>query len=146
MPGEQIDRASLAVLAVRHFRGNPPAGRPQQCSSHASDGGMALVEEPVERGTAPADRQTQAGAQCVRHASHRPERDSGDVASLELRDQLLAHAGPTRKVDLPPPGSQAERTDGLADVRVRHTANLGGWTARRRTRDSTPAYPERTDP
>ena len=121
-PSDDVDGTALTVDRVCHLRRRFPAEHGEPPHRLTDELGVALVEQPVERSSAPADFDLRRGVECREDGSDHPERRRGDVTALEERYLLLAHAGATRDVRLSPPSTQPESAHRSADAHVVHAA------------------------
>ncbi len=90
---EDVDGPALAPDGERRFDLHGPT----RCSQAPNDGfhdrGVVLIEQAVERLAAPSEPEIHLGTECDRGTDDRTNRDAGQLAAVDQRDQRSREAG-----------------------------------------------------
>lgn len=120
MPGQNVDRSTLAVDRKRHL-GNALPGRDPESRNHTIDDRRVVrVEESVGRLAVPVDSDDEPGAELLGDGLQVRDREAISTASFHARDQCLREARFFRQVDLPPAAPDAKGADHSTDARRIH--------------------------
>jgi hypothetical protein len=102
MPAQEIDRAALAPLRVRHLCDGLPVEVAQPARRRIDEGGVPSIEQPVNIRPQSADIGLEGQAEDGHDPPRRRDPDPGGATLLEVRDEGPADASPRRQVDLAP--------------------------------------------
>ncbi len=140
MPGDQIDRSSLAEDAVGQFGHDLPTVRREEVADRADQLGMTRIDEPIDGSTSPADLPLDAGLETTEDASHRANLDGVDVTSFEKGDLLLAQSYPGAQLLLGQARPASERPKESASADVVHRPIVDAGASAPLHRSSTASY------
>jgi hypothetical protein len=87
---------------------------------------MAFIDQSGEFGTPPPRLQRQPDVDGPRDRTERPDRERGQMPSLDKRDRALAHAGEYRDVALAKATSQPDCANCRSDPNVIHGDSIAG--------------------
>jgi len=82
MHPEDIDGSALAIARIRDFDQHLPAGAFESVGDPGDNGGVILVEQPIEGGAAPRCEQAQADIEGAEDASQQAECDRFEVPAF----------------------------------------------------------------
>jgi hypothetical protein len=120
---DDVDRASLAELRVRHLDGRLPVGGSETPDELTDEARVLGVDESVEIAAAPGDRACPSRVQRGERASEGVAGQRRPVAALDEGNRLLRQADPDAEFTLCPSGSASEGPEDPADPYVVHAAN-----------------------
>ena len=100
LQAENVDRPTVAVLVERDLELDLPAQSLERPGHPAHKTCVALIQESVDRATAPGDGPVKACPDSGEDAPDRLDREPPEVASLDERDDRLRYPGGNGHVQL----------------------------------------------
>ena len=122
MGGKHVDRAALAIARVRHLDGHLPTEASEQRCRGTDEGGVPLVQEPVEQPSPPLQIDLDCAVERTDDAPKCAKWRPIETTLLERRDRPLGHPSYPREVPLPPSSATPQRPDRHTDAHVVHDA------------------------
>lgn len=120
MPREDVDRAAFPEFGICDLDLDVPAQGSETIRYESNDRRMSLVDEPVERGTAPPDVDCNQPIEGRNNPPDDADRDPVKMSALDQRDEILRAAGLCGEVRLSPALPLAESADRTADTLIVH--------------------------
>ena len=124
VPGDDVDRPSLAVDAERELDDHLPACSSEDRGAPLDQVCVDLVKQARSLPTSPSWLERQGDFERCRDATGRGQRQPFQLPPFRAGHRRLRYAGSSRDIDLAPPSSPAHRTKQVPDASIIHPRML----------------------
>jgi hypothetical protein len=114
MPRRDVDRTSIRVDRERDLRLRDPAHGLEHRAGLTNEPGVTIVEKTIEIPGPPPDQQLSVGLEGAEQRLDDIELHPAKMAALSERDEILAHLGGPRQINLSPTATVAQGAQGPA--------------------------------